>query len=348
MTIRSQSVAFLSVLLPLCAQQAPAPAAELDKLEPFVGTWEGSGTARMMDGKQPAKWTCRSTYAFGHGGHFLREDSHIEFAGGMPPLGFRSFRGFDRETKRFLVASAASNGEVMLAEMTFDADGSVLELTRKVRDGKPYVERGRTRFLADGSMTFTMEVLEGTGPAQEVVTGTFHRVDKDKPQALDATAAVGEPHPQMQALARMVGEYDVSGTVTMMPGAPAMKINGVQSLSPAFGGTVLALHTEGTAEGMPGTYVEDAFFGWNPASGGYRLVVVNSMGEISECDSRLDQDGKHLITIVHGTQGGTPMTMRGVMELDGSGRLVSEVAHELVGTAPPFEAFRASYKPKTR
>jgi hypothetical protein len=346
MTIRTQSAAFLSLLLPLCAQEQ-APAAELAKLKPFVGKWEGSGTARMMDGKE-AKWTCACTYAFGHGGHFLREDSHVEFEGGMPPLGFRSFRGFDRETKRFLVASAASDGDVQLAEMTFDADGSVLELTRKVRDGKPYVERGRTRFLADGSMSFTMEVLEGTGPAHEVVTGTFHRVDKEKPQALEATAAVGEPHPQMQALARMAGTYEVAGAVTMTPGSPAMKISGVQTLMASYGGTVVSLHTEGTAEGMPGTYVEDAFFGWNAASGGYRIVVVSSMGEIGECDSRFDADGKHLITIGHGTQGGTPMTMRSVMELDANGRLVSEVAHELVGTSPPFEAFRATYKRKAQ
>lgn len=80
--------------------------------------------------------------------------------------------------------------------------------------------------------------------------------------------------------------------------------------------------------------------------GCYRMVMVNSMGEISECESCFDKDGRRLITVAHGLRDGTPMTMRGVLELGADGKPVAASVHSLYGSEAPFEAMRATYKRK--
>src|SRR5690606_34502804 len=58
----------------------PEPAPELKKLEPLIGHWQGSGTARMGPG-EPTPWEAHSSYAWALGGFFVQEDTVVRFEG---------------------------------------------------------------------------------------------------------------------------------------------------------------------------------------------------------------------------------------------------------------------------
>ena len=52
----------------------PKPASELSAFKSFLGNWQGSGTVTMVPGAPPMTWTCKSTWQYVLGGHFLREE----------------------------------------------------------------------------------------------------------------------------------------------------------------------------------------------------------------------------------------------------------------------------------
>ncbi len=71
--------------------------------------------------------------------------------------------------------------------------------------------------------------------------------------------------PMTAQLAKSAGSYDVAGEVVMAPGASPMKISGVDTFRSVFGGVVMHGSTRGSAEGVPGAYEGEVFWGFDPA-----------------------------------------------------------------------------------
>jgi hypothetical protein len=233
------------------AQAPPAPAPELKKLAPLVGSWSGGGEMRDPSGAT-TKWTARGVYAWALDGHFVQEDFRIDFAGMDTPLVFRAYLGWDREQKRFVNAVANNGGEVDLHEFQLLPDGTHVQVMRKMQAGVPYAERTLTKIDGD-TMTMTIDMLMANGPSTTLVNGTFARVAKVEPIGGHGDRWMGkQPHASLAKLQRSAGVYDVQGQVVPMPGAPALKITGTDDFRVMLGCTVLHGHTEGAAEGMPG------------------------------------------------------------------------------------------------
>src|SRR5690606_10709181 len=123
----------------------------------------------------------------------------------------------------------------------------------------------------------------------------------------------------------------VAGTMVMMPGQPPAKVTGTDTFAPAFGGMVFVGTTVGEAEGMPGKYSAEVYWGHDPARDCLVGVYVSNMGEVMQMDSRWAQDGK-LITTSSGLFMGQPMVQRMLMEFDADGAAKSVSSHAIVGT----------------
>ena len=95
-------VVSLTAAAPLAAQAGPpSPAPELKRLDRLTGAFTGQGIVRMAAGAEPVAWTSHSTGQWTLGGHALEEQMSVTFEGGaIPPIRFRAFFGWDRETNR--------------------------------------------------------------------------------------------------------------------------------------------------------------------------------------------------------------------------------------------------------
>lgn len=340
---RSCSLVIIILAASLSAQQAPpSPAPQLDRLKPLVGQWQGSGTADMHPGAPPAKWTCASTYAFALGGFWLQCDTSIEFEGMPQGMRFREYLGWDVETGRYVNVTASNTGEVTLAPVVFTADDTMVLAISRIAEGAPQLERSVTRIGKD-EMSFTITFVNGAEPAHEGVKGTLKRVAKAAPKALESCGAFMPAAAEMARLARMGAEYDVRGQMVMMPGQPAMKIQGRDSVTSLFDGGIVRVLTTGTAEGMPGKYEAAVYYAWDPAQKCYIGVMVSNMGEVGQTQARFVGDDKFVATFA-GTMQGTPMVNSTVLQLDADGKARHVTSHCISGAEPPFEGFRADYE----
>jgi hypothetical protein len=326
--------------------EPPKPAPELAKLAPFVGSWEGSGEAVFGPGAPPTKWKGHGTYRWSHDGHFLQEDFALSFEGLPMPMVMRSYLGWDRERKRYAKAKVVSSGRVELNEFVVLPSGEIYEMLLQHQQGQPYAERS-TMKLDGAKLVHSIDLFLAEGDATHVVDATFARTEKPYEAAFDTAPFAGATaHDAMKQLVRMQGSYSVQGSMKMAAEMPSMKIGGVDSFRAVFGGTALHGHSDGTAEGMPGTYVSDVFFAHDEARGCLVGVAVSNMGEIMLMECRFTTDAQKLISIACGTFQGQPMAMRFVMEFDAQGVLSRGSGHTLSGAAEPFESFVATYAKK--
>jgi len=340
-------VLFALALAPgAAAQDAPRPAPELRQLQPFAGSWEGSGDFHEPapnGGTQTTKWRASGSYEWCLDGFWLREDFRIDFDGMPVPMYHRSYLGWDGERRGFVKLAVSNAGEVALHDLSLLPDGSLLEMPLLHPEGAPMAMR--SLFKVDGdTMVHTVDFLMPQGPALHAVDGRFRRLAK-KPDAVPPQEAfMGmTPHAEMRKLAAWAGSYDVEGTMTMAPGAPPMQITGTDSYAIWFGGTVLCGLTEGAAEGMPRKYLNESFFAWDAKKGCLVCGFVSNMGEVGLLEQRFTKDGKALVGTMAGTAQGEPVVQRGVAALDDKGRPASATCHMLSGTAAPLENFRATY-----
>lgn len=324
------------------AQEAPpAPAAELEKLASMVGHWQGSGTANM--GPQPSKWQSQTTCAWSLGNHFLQEDTRVTFEGMPQPLVFRAYLGWDRENSRYVSVSVNNEGEASINRVERLPDGTLLQFSPHHKDGMTYIERSRSR--ADGDeMNFSIDLLTPDGPSMEVVRGTMKKVARLEPMPQDASAFNVKPHEQISKLARMTGTYAVEGSMVMMPGTPPMKISGIDTVAPLFDGTIVHARTIGHAEGQDAEYEAHNFFAWDAIRECIVSAFVSNMGEVGTMDNHLSEDGKALISTTAATYMGQPCSQRYVLELDAKGAMAKATGHCLIGTTPPYESFKATYR----
>ncbi|MCC7395504.1 MAG: DUF1579 family protein [Planctomycetes bacterium] len=342
---------FPSVLVPvllattlLAQEEVPGPAAELKALAGLVGNWSGSG--KMVEPNATTNWTAAGTYGWVMDGHFLREDFMITFEGMPEPMVFRAYMGWDREEQRYVNVVIANSGEVKLNAMKVMPDGSILQLMLQDQQGTPYVERAVFKVEGD-TMLHSIAVLMPEGPSLDLVDGKFTRGGKGFAGGAESKAFQGAaPHADVQRLARMAGVYDVKGTMLMAPGAPEMKITGTDTYTMLFGGTILHAHTDGVAEGMPGKYAADSFFGWDPVRRRLVNVFIDNMGSVGSMDNWLAADGKSMTSISATLLQGQPTAMRYLAHFDDNGAMRRMVGHTIMGTNEPMQSFTADYTKK--
>jgi hypothetical protein len=327
--------------------QAPAPAPELKKLEPMVGNWSGKGT--MTEPSEPTptvtSWEGSGTYSWAMDGHFLRGDFSIAFQGHELPIVMRSYLGWDRENKRYVHLSVNSAGEVALDQFDLQPDGTMVQLAVKQHPGMRFAQRSVFKVAGD-TMTHTVDLLMPAGASLAMVDGKFARGGKGFAGDFEAKAFMGmTPHEALARLQRSAGAYDVAGTMVMAPGQAPMKITGTDTFKTVFGGTVFFGTTVGAAEGMPGRYSAEVFWGHDAARDCLVGVYVSNMGEVMQMDSRWTQDGR-LITTSDSLFMGQPTVQRMLMEFDADGAAKSASSHSIAGTEAPFESFKATYTKK--
>jgi len=340
---KSVALAFL-VFLPvtLLAQAPPPPSKQLDKLKPLAGHWQGTGTAVMQPGQPPSPWTCESTYEWVLGGYWLQCDTSIRIEGMPGAMRFRDYMGWDAETERFVDLTVNNMGEVMMWPMQFVGEDKLVTMVCMQRMGQLEAERSVTQFGKD-EMSLAITFLGVEGMPTAGVQGKMHRVAKASPEPVDACHAMMPVAEPMAKIARMRGVFDVQGTMTMVPGEPAMKITGRDVAQTLFDGAILQVVTKGAAEGDPAAYEAHGYYGWNVAESCYTCIMVSDMGEAGVTQCRFVGDDKFVATY-GGTMNKVPLITRTVAELDATGAIQTVVAHSCIGTEPPFESFRASYK----
>ncbi len=332
----------LSTLVLASPQEMPKPAPELAKLKVFEGAWEGTGTAIMVPGMPEAKWTAQSTYAWVLDGFFLQADTSVAFEGMSDVMRFREFMGYDGENKRFVNLMVGNTGEVALTTLFFEGDDLLISMVPKTQEGRPLLERGLIKAGKD-SMQMTMTFFGLDGPSRDGVKGTFKRVASAKPVPILEAKAIAPVSPEMHKLGRLVGNYEVAGGMTMMPGAPEMKIKGIDECVALFGGGVIQVQTKGAAEGMPGAYESLGFYGWRPDANRYIMSYISNMGDVGTMDAWLPSDNK-IVAAMASLRMGMPFTSRMVMTLDVDGKVKSAASHSCIGEHDPIKDFWATYK----
>ena len=344
------SVQRAALLLPLVLLSAPAicqeptPAPELKVLAALEGNWAGEGTADFAPGAPPMPWRASGTYRWVLGGFFLQEDFEIRFEGIPTPMVFRGYLGWDAEGKRYVTVVANNAGEAAVHEMVMLRDGSMMQMMMQGNEGVPYAERSLLKIEGD-TMTHSIDLLLDQGASRQMVDGKFRRVDAVHEGRFDVPTWNGaKPHADITRLARCAGSYTTKGEMVMAPGQPKMAIHGDDTFTAVFGGTLLFGETVGAAEGMPGEYRSHAFWGYDKRKGCARAVFVSNMGEVGEMEGRWVDD--KFVSTMAATLMGQPMVQRFVLEFDAGGAVTRGVGHTIVGIAPPFEGFAATYARK--
>jgi hypothetical protein len=341
---RIRLVSFLPVLLaglPLCAQEAPTPAPELAKLKPFAGHWKGSGTATKQPGTPPTKWTADVKAEWALGNHWLMVDTGIAFASGEK-MRFREYMGWDRENQRYVTLTVNNAGEGVLSTPHFAGEDTMVVMMSMLRHGSPEAERIVTKYGPD-AQSFAITFLGAEGAAADAVSGKFERVAKVEPQPLEAAGTLMPADPAMAKLARMAGRFEVAGELTMAPGAPPMKIKGMDVIRTLFDGAIVQVLTTGTAEGMPGTYEAHGYFVWDATNHCYKMLMVSNMGEVMAGETRFAGDDAVVQTFT-GLRMGQPYAARSVLHLDADGKPRKAVNHPCIGTAEPMQDFTCTYQ----
>jgi hypothetical protein len=338
----------VSVLVFLVCARAqdgmPTPAPELKKLEPLIGNWTGSGKMSEPSG-EVTEWKARGSYRWCLDGHFVQEDFAIAFTGMAAPLTFRGYVGWDRENQRYVNINANNGGQVQLHEMKFLPDGTMLQIMVQNQQGLPYAER--SLFKIDGdSLTHTIDLLMPQGASMTIVDGKFTRGGDALAMAWDGpTWMDAKPHESIARLCKSAGAYDSAGEMVMAPGAPKTKFGGTDTFRAVFGGTVLLGTTEGAAEGIPGKYIGELMYGYSPVRGCIVGIYVDNFGSVMTMDAYWSADGQ-LIAMTSALFQGQPTVQRSLLSFDASGAVTTAVSHTIVGTAPPFESYRATHTKK--
>lgn len=317
-----------------------SPAKELAKFEPLIGNWSGGG--KMMEpGGASTNWTAQSTYQWALNKHFVQEDFIIKFEGMDAPMTFRNYLGWDRENQRYVSAMASNQGVCRLTDISFLADGSMMQMIIHRLEGVPYIERARSK-VTDDSMSMHIEVMMQEGASVTMIDSTLKRSEDAIECDWGEDAWMGmTPNDHMKKLRVIRGQYEVKGEMVMAPGAPAMKITGSDRFMMIWDGNVMHGKTLGFSDDSPEVYESHAFWAWDEGRKCVSTVFVDSMGQIGQMDVRWVED--KLVSTSSALQMGMPTTQRFVLTLDRKGNLKSGVGHTCMGTVDPFVSFKANY-----
>lgn len=321
----------------------PKPAAELQKLAPMVGTWEGSGSVWMAPGADAMPWTSKSSFEWVLAGHWLREDINIQL-GDMPtPLSMTTFYGWDAENQRYVSIGISNTGDAELNEVHM-VDGSMVTMSAGLDMGSPSLERWVTT-CKDGVSTIEGHAASGTGEMFTHVSGSSKRTSEKPSKVTRADAPLMPEFAEMKAahhakLASAAGDYSFTGWM-VMPGAGKMDIMGNESFRPILGGMVLEFHSESEPVGM---YEGYSWMSWNEHDQCFDFVMVDSMGQSGRQQCRLM--GDTWVFTGTGNYGGEPTVFRAALKLNDDGSFGSFDSHSIAGVTEPVHSFHAKYTRK--
>ncbi len=330
---------FAATCVPLTAQEAPKPAPELAKFDRMIGSWEGTGSVAMGPGQPMLPWTSKSRITKALDGHFIQEETAITFGGGMPEtLRFVSLIGWDATTKKFKQWQVGNTGEAGESELHWADDDTFVSTSSQVEDGKLVVERWTTTLSKDSYHVIGLRAT-GAGKFAPYVEGTNKRVESVPNSAFSMKGSFNVPllPEQMKKLAKLAGDYDVSGKMGGGPNGEMIDISGWQRVRPIFGGAVLGMYTSGE----PQQYVAHAALTWSERDNCYRFLFANNRGEAGMAESRWV--GNDLVTNMTGVNMGQPSAMRSVMKCDDKGTITGSTSHMMMGVADPMLVFDAKY-----
>jgi len=336
----------------LAAQEKPKEGAsplvpELAKFARLIGDWEGSGTVRMSPQADPMPWTSRSTATAVLGGRFLRTEMRIEFGPGAPAMVFRSFYGLDPSTKKLVAVSVGNTGECSVSDrVSWVGDDTLVVLEMADQGGVPMLSRSIVEFVED-EQRFRWEAATGAGAFTPMVEGTMQRSEKAyriSAEELSSGFMPGMPtSPEMEKLARIAGEYTMTGDFTMSPGAEPVKISSRESIRPIFGGAALFSHVRGDPiPGLDMAYEAFAYITWHAPSECYREIYLTNMGEFAVQELRF-LDDRTLVSVSDQIQFGQPVAARGLIKLGEDGGIIRVALDRMSGAQPPERAFTGEY-----
>lgn len=326
------------------SEWAPKPPAELQKLAPMVGTWEGSGTYRMAPDAPEAKWTSISSFEWVLGGHWMREDAAIQLADVPTKLCMTTFYGWDAELQRYVSVGISNTGDAELHEVHFQ-DGALVTVSTGLEMGAPKLERWVSTYK-DGTSQVEGHAATGTGALFTHVKGASKRTSEkptkvervDAPLMPELAGKGGKEHARLLAAA---GDYSFTGWM-VMPGMPdKMEIAGRESLHPIYGGTALEFRTESEPAGMYEAY---AWMVWNEREKCYDFVMVNSMGQSGQ--QRCHLIGNACVYTSAMTYMGEPSVSRAILTIREDGSFGDFDSHSIAGTSAPVHNFHARYSRK--
>lgn len=338
----------LGVHAGVSAQDQPAmpdtsPAAQVQKFKHLIGTWEGSGKLFKKPGSEASPWTAKAIIRKALGGHFIREDVVVDLGeAATGTLIFRSYFGFNKETKRFMILGASNAGEVEANVIDWaDKDTFVYTSTENL-EGQVIHDRWIVKTTAD---TYSILCKRSIGAGEEFthVEGSYKRSEnKIKAVALKASASFLPPPKPMTRASKMAGVYKLKGSMVPMPGAPEMAISGVETATPIFGGSVIAFEIAGDpVQGMP-AYEAFSAMAWNNTKNCYSMIYVSNMGECGEASSWYVNDTT-MVTTNAGIRNGQPMVERSILTLDKNGAFTSIKSHSITAGADPALTFKGTY-----
>ncbi|MFQ5654810.1 MAG: DUF1579 family protein [Planctomycetota bacterium] len=342
----------VAVLLvcPLAAQETPEvpalqPAAELAKCEPFLGNWEGSGTATMAPGAPSMPWTSKSTSKKVLGGHFIQDEIRVDFQGEqeMPPLIMRGYMGWDRERNRFVSVGVSSRGDSGTGEAYWLDDKTLVSVHASVRDGIPTIDREITRITENG-MSFTVEHAEGAGSFFIMVEGSMKRSTTPYSiSAAEANITMAPASEPMKRIAQLAGSYQMQGNVIPGPGMAKMPISAEEHVKELFGGTVLSFHARSIS--LPGqpSYEGVGFLFWDANDDCYKQCWLSNMGEFFQEEVRWSGENQ-LVTTASSLQFGQPGVQRAVINLGDDGAILRVAMDRISAGERVQRAYEGEYK----
>ena len=312
----------LSVLCPAAlAQELPAPATQLQKLEPLVGDWLGSGTIKSTPDGGDLAVTATESARWVLGGHYLRQETIVDLGEAIPSIAIMTFTGWDNETQRHVSFQVGNDGSLGSVETLIPDDETILSARIRIGEGQLVVERGVTR-LGDGTYRFATQTAIGDGPFFTIVQGTARRTAAaGNALAVEASASMAPPAAEVAVLGKMSGEYRLQTRMTLAPGAPEIEATGTLAVRLIFGGTVQEMH-QFLEFGADVPAIESfRYTAWNPADNCYDVIVITSMGggpytaQLRQVDDRTFVDGGIIVNA------GQPTFVRLVLTCDAQGSI---------------------------
>ena len=343
------SVSICLSSLVLCLQPAAqppttGPAKELKKLECFVGTWEGSGTATMAPGAPEGPWTSKSSYRWVLGGHFLREDTRVDLPGGMGHLGFINYMGWDRENKKYMSFMVGNDGMVQTSAPHWTSDSTIVQVNQTIEGGQLMTDRWITH-IENGEYDFEGHRAIDDGEPFVFLAGAAKRISKEASSIdLGDEVAMMTDTSKMRRFAGICGMYAVKGWMIPAPGQPKMDISGTDKAELILGGSILKWHTVGDPhpEVQGPDYEGVGYLGWDANAKRYRQFSLSNMGEAHVADCWWMDEG--LVMTGSSMQAGQPMLGRTLLQLDDGGVLARVTSDMISGATAPARVFEASYK----
>lgn len=338
----------LATLLPAQEQAPPdlTPAKELERFAPMLGTFKGKGTMRMSPDGPAAPWSAVVRYQKVLGGHFIREDHRIILPkeAGMPDIVMRGWLGWNKERRRYEVAYFGNDGRAKHAQTHLTGPTQTVTTGVNIENGMMITERWVMDF---GKQGFKLAGYRAPGGAESFryIEGNYTRDQEIDPKLFEVLegSAMGPAPEEMGRVAKMAGKYTFAGEMVPMPGMPAMKISGKESIRMLYGGSIGYFEVHGDPQGGM-TYEAHMAMSWDPVDRCYVTVHVNNMGEIGTGKAWFR--GDKMVTHLADMRYGDPILAQHIIEFDAKGGLKRIVGHDMWGGRKPAKSFVGEYERK--